>query len=165
MDAKHTDETIMIIQLPKGFEAIIDDKFKELNDLNWHRSSGYVTRNTSIKDGKRTKVRLHREIAHLAGWEIQGLDIDHINHDTLDNRLSNLRLVNDQQNQFNRVKGNNNTSGFKGVSFCKKRNKWKAQMGINGKIKFLGYYDTAKIAAAAYGAEAELVQKEYAIKS
>lgn len=51
--------------------------------------------------------------------------VDHISGDTHDNRKCNLREVTIQENMLNLQKKSNNTSGIRGVSFDKKRNKWK----------------------------------------
>jgi len=56
--------------------------------------------------------------------------IDHINCDKVDNRIENLRAATVGQNQHNRKTNANNTSGYKGVSWCKAKKKWAT--GING---------------------------------
>ncbi len=66
--------------------------------------------------------------------------IDHINGDTKDNRIENLRAVSRSQNAQNSKKRSNNKSGVVGVSFTKQNNKWQATITINGKAKHLGYY-------------------------
>ena len=59
--------------------------------------------------------------------------VDHINNNKLDNNIRNLRFVTHQENNMNRKLSSKNTSNFKGVSFSKQRNKWCAQIKINGK--------------------------------
>ena len=77
--------------------------------------------------------------------------VDHINHDGLDNRRSNLRLVTNQENHYNmRMKGVNKTSQFKGVWRDKSRNKWAAMIRVNGKGKYLGRFENEEEAARAY---------------
>ena len=67
--------------------------------------------------------------------------IDHINGNRLDNRIKNLRLVTNQQNQFNRTSLNkSNTSGRTGVYWHKRQKKWQASIKTNSKMTFLGYY-------------------------
>ena len=113
---------------------------------NLHKS-GYI--NVSI-DGK-------RQAAHRVIWAIQTghvptpqEEIDHKNHDRSDNRWSNLRLVTSSQNKHNSRKRANNTSGYLGVSWHAKRKKWVASIGVNGKVKNLGGYETPELAHQAY---------------
>lgn len=71
-----------------------------------------------------------------------GKDVDHKNNDTLNNRKSNLRVVEESNNSKNRKGRNkNNTSGYRNVSWDKKYNKWIVQMQINGKNKKIGSFD------------------------
>lgn len=76
--------------------------------------------------------------------------VDHINGVTYDNRASNLRLATASQNQANSVIRKDNTSGYKGVCFNKKRNKWRARIYINNKQISIGYFDTPELAHMAY---------------
>lgn len=66
--------------------------------------------------------------------------VDHIYHKTNDNRKNNLRIVTNQQNGMNKKLPINNTSGYIGVT--KNKNKWIAQIKINGKNTRLGSYLT-----------------------
>ena len=70
--------------------------------------------------------------------------VDHIYHNRNDNRKSQLRLVNNQQNQCNAVIAKDNTSGHKGVYWHKKHNKWEALISYNNKQIYLGLYDDIK---------------------
>jgi len=93
--------------------------------------------------GKRKCYKLHRLVAFaFLGLDIDNpkIQIDHINRDKLDNCVSNLRLVSHQQNQFNK-----NAKGFH-----KNRNKFQAQIRLNGKCIHLGYYETEEEAHNAY---------------
>jgi hypothetical protein len=76
--------------------------------------------------------------------------IDHINGDALDNRIENLRISSHLENSRNRGKSANNTSGFKGVTWSKKVDKWQATIRFDNKSKWLGYHDTPELAHAAY---------------
>ena len=66
--------------------------------------------------------------------------IDHINHDITDNRKINIRECTASQNGMNRKIGKNNKSGYKGVIWHKAHNLWMAQITVNKKIYFLGYF-------------------------
>lgn len=77
--------------------------------------------------------------------------IDHINGKRLDNRIENLRDVTRQQNSWNLQKAKRNSkSGYLGVDWKAERNKWRAQIRIDGKKKLIGYFNTAEEASAAY---------------
>jgi hypothetical protein len=80
----------------------------------------------------------------------KGEQVDHRNHDTLDNRRSNLRTATASQNSTNRRRRSDNTSGTRGVRFYAPNGKWLARIGVNGKRKHLGYFPTQEAAYAAY---------------
>lgn len=99
---------------------------------------GYVT---IAIDG--TRYYAHRIAWALAyGYDPEDALIDHRNRDPSDNRLSNLRLVSNQQNSFN--------TGAKGVSFKKDISKWRAQIMKDGKCILLGNFDCPLLARIAY---------------
>lgn len=75
-------------------------------------------------------------------------DIDHINRDRGDNTWSNLRLCTRAQNQCNTLAYSNNTSGFKGVSFCTTNKVWRAQVLVNG-VSYSSTHNTKEAAALA----------------
>ena len=89
-------------------------------------------------------------------------EIDHIDGNRSNNAIKNLRPATNSQNQYNVRKQKNNTSGYKGVSWCKQTGKWKAQIGINDKLKSLGYFDCPKKAHEAYCQAAKQHHKEFA---
>lgn len=78
--------------------------------------------------------------------------IDHINGNRSDNRIANLRLATNAQNQMNRAKPsrNNQTGTFLGVNFNKQANAYAARIKFGAKRIHLGYFDTPEEAAAAY---------------
>lgn len=83
--------------------------------------------------------------AHLVAWVlyhgyVPEHDIDHINKDKTDNRISNLREVTRSCNVRNRLTLENNTSGFSGVSFSIREQKWKTYVTVNNKRLDLGTY-------------------------
>ncbi len=90
----------------------------------------------------------------LAWFYVHGswpaVHIDHIDCNTSNNKILNLREATPRQNQMNRGKNKNNTSGFKGVSWEKRRGKWRSQIQVGEKNKFLGHYDDISDAAKAY---------------
>lgn len=94
--------------------------------------------------------------AHRIIWEMfngkipEGFVIDHIDGNRANNLLLNLRVCTFQENHFNRGKQINNKSGFKGVSFHKQKQKWVAQIKIDGRNKFLGFFKTPEDAYEKY---------------
>lgn len=118
------------------------DKVDIVKEYKWHLSGGYI--NTIIKSNRKA-VGIHR----LITGAIKGDIVDHINHDTLDNRNENLRICSYQQNQFNKSIGNRNTSGTIGVSYRKDKGKWRAYIIINNKQISLGNFENIEDAIAA----------------
>jgi hypothetical protein len=78
------------------------------------------------------------------------LAIDHIDGNRQNNKLENLRSVSQAENMQNISKKSYAISGLKGSYYHEKTKKWQAKIGINGKSKSLGYYDTAEKAHEAY---------------
>lgn len=70
--------------------------------------------------------------------------IDHIDGNKLNNRIENLRECTNQQNSFNSKISKNNTSGIKGISWDKSRNKWQAKCMIDGKTIHIGRFSDIK---------------------
>lgn len=92
--------------------------------------------------------------AHRLAWlyvhgEFPPDQIDHINRIKTDNRIVNLRVVTNSENQQNQASArSNSTSGFLGVSL--KRGRWRAGIRVNGKSMHIGTFDTKEQAHAAY---------------
>lgn len=81
-------------------------------------------------------IRIHRLIMNCPSNMI----IDHMNHNKADNRKVNLRICTYNENTKNNALRKDNISGVTGVSFCKRNGKWVANICVNRKIKFLGYF-------------------------
>ena len=88
--------------------------------------------------------------------------VDHINHNTLDNRRSNIRIVTIMQNAMNRKKIKNKTSCYKGVCWHKSTSKWHCQIHVNKKRIHLGYFENEIEAAKTYDIAANKHFREYA---
>ena len=107
------------------------------NELISKQHTGYK----SIQIGK-NKLLQHQFIYYMATGEIVE-QIDHINGNRADNRITNLRSVSKQQNQHNHTKA-------KGYNWDNKKNKWRSQITLNKKSIYLGLFDTETEAHNAY---------------
>lgn len=141
------------IELRKNLYALVDDEdYEELSKYSWHlNSQGYAERLTSRKEIKRKALSMHRQIFNFP----KSL-IDHRNGNKLDNRRRNLRMCSKSENTINTGIRKDNTSGIKGVYFCKKTNKWVAEIIKNKKKYWIGRFENKLEAAKKY--------KELAIK-
>jgi hypothetical protein len=106
-------------------------------------------------------------LAHRVAWMFTYGDfpvgqIDHINRNKSDNRIENLREATFAQNAQNRVKNICNTSGYKGVTWHKRDQKWQAAVTIKGKCIYLGYFSSPENAYEAYK-EASLKHQTHSI--
>ena len=118
-----------------------------------NKTTGYIV----IK--LKGKVHLAHRLAWLCHYGETPIEsIDHIDMDKCNNRISNLRLANDQENQHNRGKADGCTSIFIGVSFRNREQKWMAAyQKIDGTRKHVGYFKSEIEAAIAVEA---LMRKE-----
>ena len=106
--------------------------------------AGYIDIGISSKS-----YRAHRLAWLYVNGEWPEDALDHINGDTADNRIKNLRETNKSENGQNVCEARiNNQSGFLGVS--PKRGKWRATIMVDGKQTHLGSFDTPELAADAY---------------
>jgi len=147
------EESIRFIPLTQGKVAIVDAAdFEWLNQWKWCASlcdgSWYAMRKDYALGRRHGKtVYMHR----FAMRAPRGIEVDHFDGNTLNNsRATNLRLATSQQNKFNTGVKKNNTSGYKGVSWNKKLQKWVAQAVINREHRYLGLHATKELAAEAY---------------
>jgi HNH endonuclease/AP2 domain len=89
-------------------------------------------------------------------------EIDHINRIRNDNRIANLREANRYQNSYNKAKASSNSTGFKGVTRHKAYpGKFMAQIVVEKKNIYLGIFETAEAAHAAYAQASKLYHGEY----
>lgn len=151
------------ITLTQGYESAIDTAdLPMVQAFNWRseicRTKIYAVRYKSIGNGERAWLRLHRVILNAP----EGMEVDHINGDGLDNRRRNLRLASRSENARNRGATAANTSGFKGVDYFKPTEKYRAYITVHGKRSYLGYFDTAEEAHAAYAEAARALHGEFA---
>ena len=94
----------------------------------------------------------HRLVWKWCSGHDPAAEVDHINGTRTDNRISNLRPADRAQQTANSARRHNNRSGYKGVNFYPRLNRWVAQIQKHKKKHHLGYFTTAEEAAAAYAA-------------
>ena len=128
-------DVVEIITKKNQIILIDIDDFEKCKMISWCvDNKGYANgSNKSIGT-----IRLHRYIMNPPS----DLVVDHINHNKLDNRKSNLRIVTTQVNQQNLPLYKVNKSGYKGVYYNKSCNKWCCQMKIKGKCVYSGLFYT-----------------------
>lgn len=141
-----------------GRYAIVDDDFYEHAKKYSYSDCGfgYAIR-TGGKDGKKFHIRMHTEVM---GGKKEGLVIDHINGNKLDNRKENLRFCSEKENQRNKRVYKQNKIGYKGVK--KRFNRFVATIGYNNKILYIGSFETAIQAAKRYNHFARQLHGEFA---
>lgn len=93
--------------------------------------------------------KVHRIIWLMQTGDWPEGDVDHIDGDGLNNKWDNLRDVTHSQNLMNAAVRSDSTSGYKGVSYDKSRDRWYAYINIDGKRKMLGRYNTLQEAVNA----------------
>ena len=134
------------IPLSRGKVALVSpEDYDRLARHEWYCGNrGYAMRSKNMPDDSRKTVSMHREIL---GARLDQ-EVDHINRNRLDNRRENLRFIGRSANLHNR--GAYGSSGVAGVSWDKRKGKWRAEIGRNGKRAWLGYHDTKADAERAF---------------
>ena len=153
------DGDVAYVPLTQGYEAVIDAADVHLIS-GWNWTAQVKPRNvyafrTDYSGPRPRKVWLHRLIAR----EPDGLQVDHVDCDGLNNRRRNLRVATHDENARNARRAVINTSGFKGVS--RMGSKWMARIHLNGKDKYLGCFPNPEDAHAAYCDAAILLRGKF----
>ena len=157
------ENTMKKIPLTQGKFAIVDDgDFEELSKHKWcimksGRNAFRAVRGI-WKNERRITVYMHRVVMNAP----KNLDVDHINHNPLDNRKCNLRVCTKSQNQHNQQLHKDGSSRFKGVSINRQVNKWAAAIKFKSKSISIGLFGSEVEAAKAYDEKAKELFGEYA---
>lgn len=151
------------IPLTQGKFALVDDEdYEELSKLKWHLHKGksvfYAATNAKDESGKWKLFLMHRVILKLTNPNIK---CDHKDGNGLNNQNSNIRICNLCENARNSRLPKNNKSGYKGVSFNHRLNKFMSTIGCNSKKIHIGYFDNKKDAALAYDIAARHFHGEF----
>jgi hypothetical protein len=141
------------IPLTQGRVAIVDDEdYDRLSQFKWYAdvnpSTGRFRALRKVTNNKtRIKIWMHREILGL----LPGIQVDHRNLDSLDNRKENLRPATNQENSWNRSLRRDSFTGYKGVRRRTGYGRFQARIcDALGRRLHLGCFDTAEEAAKAY---------------
>lgn len=136
----------------KLFTVQVDPDDVDLaTDFYWALTRGYACRPgvaPRLLKPLHTQRSLHRAIAERVHGDISDFEVDHKDHNPLNNTRENLRLVSSSQNKWNMRKPSHNTSGYKGV--LRSRGKWVARIKKGGKTRHIGTYEDLIEAAKAY---------------
>jgi hypothetical protein len=142
------------IALGDGFTAYVDAAdFEWLSQWTWYLCNGYAGRRN-----KEIWIYMHREIMKPP----KGMDIDHKNHNKLDNTRENLRVCTRAENIRNRRKPRNVSSRFWGVSYIKARARYMAFVSHEGKVVSCGCFLKELDAARAHDTKAVELHGEFA---
>jgi len=132
------------IPLTQGKVALVDDEdYEWLSQWKWSycKKEGYATRLCNRK-----RFYMHRVIMNTP----TGMETDHKDRNGLNNKRDNLRICTVSQNHVNQPPSKINKTGYKGITFDKSSEKWRAQIKVNGKHITLGRYTTPEDAARVY---------------
>ena len=143
-----------------AFEAMIEYD-KDTGEFYWRVQRGRAIKPGSVVKGtvgnhgyKVIKVDGKLILAHRLAWALSfgslpEHQIDHINNNKTDNRLCNLRKATASENQWNKRRQTNNSTGFKGVSIHRVTGLFRARLKVFGKEISVGYFRTPELAHAA----------------
>ena len=140
---------------------------RDTGEFRWLERFGDELRPGDVAGYVQINVDHHTYQAHQLAWfymtgQWGRPTIDHRDGDVSNNRWNNLRRATASQNNANRCRPRQNTSGYKGVYLCRKSGKWRAGIGRNGKTIHLGRFATPQAAHAAYLAAARKLFGEFA---
>jgi len=144
--------------------TLIEEQDADLAKMTWHlNNGGYAARAVPRRQRRHgdssTKLeRLHRVILRAP----QGVEVDHINRNRLDNRRCNLRFATSGEQARNVSLNARNTTGYKGVSFLQGAQRWSATVKFEGAAYYMGVFRSPEAAAFAYDFAARALHGQFA---
>lgn len=127
------------------YAFVSDEDYEKVSAVRWTVEKSGKTF-YAMRKHKKKKLRMHRFILKPKSTH----EVDHINHNGLDNRRENIRIVTKRQNGVNRSKTKGSRKRYKGIHYDTRLNQWVAYVNYRKKRKYLGKFDTAKEAAIAF---------------
>lgn len=137
----------------KAFEIDVEDIDLVVKHIWLVDDYGYPVTKINQKTTRLTRLIMHTT---------NDLYVDHIDGNPCNNHRNNLRIATKKDNQHNMGLSSHNSSGYKGVSFRKDRNKYRAYITLDNSYKHLGYFDKAEDAAEAYDTAARYYFRDFA---
>lgn len=143
LDRKDGSKLEVFIDI-EDFDLVMSAPFKWSANVRKGVKTAYAIGKTKRRsDGSRDNYQMHRWILNAPN----DMDVDHINHNGLDNRKSNLRLLPKGANIQNLSGANSDSrTQIRGVGWDKKTNKWRARFNLNGVEYNVGYFDDINMA-------------------
>lgn len=155
----------MAIEMRHGHTALVDlEDWPIVAAFGWYARRGqkgglYAVSNQKVRGNHQSQytLRMHRLLTNPP----PGQDVDHRNGDGLDNRRSNLRPCTNPENQQN-TGPRGGASRFKGVSWDRRKQKWRVAFRALGEHRFVGNFSDEEDAARAYDAAILRICPEFA---
>lgn len=147
------------LPLSQGYVALVDDEdFDFLLGFSWYAKKASGRKGSQYYPTNWKVGKMHRLIMNCP----KGMQVDHINHNPMDNRKCNLRIriCTIKENLRNRRRKPKSSSRFLGVHPSGR--KWYATIGVDYKHIYLGTFETQEEAAKAYDLNAQKYFGEFA---
>lgn len=128
----------------------------ETGRFTW-RSGPKIGSEAGSRGGRYAQIMIGKKnyLAHRLAWlyvhgYVPPQEVDHVNGNPRDNRIENLRLASKSQNAQNQRRSAKNSSGHKGVSWSRHKQRWRAAIKVGSRSIHLGYFRDPARAAEAY---------------
>lgn len=132
------------------FAKVDNEDFDKVRSIKWHKNKRYARSNDT--------GYMHKMIIDCP----EGMEIDHINGNGLDNRRCNLRVCSASENSCNTAKHKKYSSKYKGVSWSKANGMWLSAIKKDGILYKIGFFRSEVSAALSYDNYARRLHKDFA---